>query len=169
MTDEKKVKDLMIPLEEYPHVPQWFTLRQAIAIVREAAIKFEDGFARAVLVFDEKYQLLGILTLRDIIRGLEPSFLNEAERTSQDSGLTGFIECLFGPHLEEKSQRPVSEVLTRIPVTVDGNAPIAKALSLMIRERVNRIPVMEENRVTGMIHLSDLFNEIANVVLEEQA
>jgi len=26
MSYEKMVKDLMIPLEDYPHVPYWFTL-----------------------------------------------------------------------------------------------------------------------------------------------
>ena len=78
MANDKKVKDLMIPLEDYPHIPYWFTLRQAMAIVREAAVKFEGAFEpRAVLVFDEKYQLMGILTLRDMIKGLEPKFLQE--------------------------------------------------------------------------------------------
>ena len=70
MPYSKKIKDLMIPLEDYPHIPYWFTLRQAMAIVREAAIKFEGSFEpRAVLVFDEKYQLMGMLTLRDVVRG----------------------------------------------------------------------------------------------------
>ena len=79
MPNEMKVKDLMIPLEDYPHIPYWFTLRQAMAIVREAAIKFEGQFeTRAVLVFDEKYQLMGILTLRDVIRGLEPRVLQKS-------------------------------------------------------------------------------------------
>ncbi len=79
MPYNKKVKDFMIPLEDYPHIPYWFTLRQAMAIVREAAIKFEGSFEpRAVLVFDEKYQLMGMLTLRDIIKGLEPKFAKDA-------------------------------------------------------------------------------------------
>jgi hypothetical protein len=78
MPDEKKVKDLMIPLEDYPHIPYWFTLRQAMAILREAAITFEGQFEPlAVLVFDEKCQLMGLLSLRDIIKGLEPRFLYE--------------------------------------------------------------------------------------------
>ena len=30
----KTAKELMIPLEDYPHIPYWFNLRQAMAIVR---------------------------------------------------------------------------------------------------------------------------------------
>jgi CBS domain-containing protein len=166
MPNDKRVKDLMIPLEDYPHIPYWFTLRQAMAIVREAAIKFEGSFEpRAVLVFDEKYQLMGILTLRDIIKGLEPRFLKETNLVKMDPSLTVLMGDLLGPQMKEHSQRPVSEVMSPIKVTVDGNAPIVKALYLMIKENVGLMPVIQDSKVAGMIRLSDLFGEIAKVVL----
>lgn len=166
MPYEKKVKELMIPLEDYPHIPYWFTLRQAMAIIREAAIKFEGSFEpRAVLVFDEKYQLMGILTLRDIIKGLEPRFLKETNLVKMDPSLTVLVADLLGPQIKEHAQRPVSEVMSPIQATVDGNAPIVKALYLMIKENVGSMPVILDDKVAGMIRLSDLFGEIAKVVL----
>ena len=166
MADSKKVKDLMIPLEDYPHIPYWFTLRQAMAIVREAAIKFEGAFEpRAVLVFDEKYQLMGMLTLRDIIKGLEPRFLQETGLIKMDPSLTVLVGDLFGPGLKEASQKPVSEVMSPIKVTIQGSDPIAKALFLMIKENVGMMPVIQDNKVVGMIRLSDLFKEISEMVL----
>ena len=168
MPYDKKVKDLMIPLEDYPHIPYWFTLRQAMAIVREAAIKFEGSFEpRAVLVFDEKYQLLGILTLRDIIRGLEPRLLKETDLIKADPSLTVLMGDLFGPGMKEQSQKPVSEVMSPIKVTVNGDDPIVKALFLMIKENVGLMPVMMDSKVAGMIRLSDLFTEISKLVLGE--
>jgi CBS domain-containing protein len=168
MPNQKKVRDLMIPLEDYPHIPYWFTLRQAMAIVREAAIKFEGSFEpRAVLVFDEKYQLMGILTLRDIIKGLEPRFLKETNLVKMDPSLTVLMGDLLGPNMKEASQRPVSEVMSPIQATVDGNAPIVKALYVMIKENVGMMPVIQDNKVAGMIRMSDLFGEIAKVVLGE--
>jgi len=166
MPNQKKVKDLMIPLEDYPHIPYWFTLRQAMAIVREATIKFEGSFEpRAVLVFDEKYQLMGILTLRDIIKGLEPRFLKETSLIKADPSLTVLLGDLMGPQMKENSQRPVSEVMSPIQATVDGNAPITKALYVMIKENVGMMPVIQDSKVAGMIRLSDLFGEIAKAVL----
>jgi CBS domain-containing protein len=168
MAAEKKVKDLMIPLEDYPHIPHWFTLRQAMAIVREAAIKFEGSFEpRAVLVFDEKYQLMGILTLRDMIKGLEPKFLQATGLVKMDPNLTVLLGDQLGPNIREASQRPVSEVMSPIQASVAGDAPIAKALYLMIKENVGLMPVIQEDKVAGMIRLSDLFGEIATVVLGE--
>jgi CBS domain-containing protein len=168
MAAEKKVRDLMIPLEDYPHIPHWFTLRQAMAIVREAAIKFEGSFEpRAVLVFDEKYQLMGILTLRDMIKGLEPKFLQATGLVKMDPNLTVLLGDQLGPNIREASQRPVSDVMSPIQATVAGDAPIAKALYLMIKENVGLMPVIQEDKVAGMIRLSDLFGEIATVVLGE--
>jgi len=168
MSDTKKVKELMIPLEDYPHIPYWFTLRQAMAIVREAAVKFEGSFEpRAVLVFDEKYQLMGILTLRDIIKGLEPRFMHETDLVKADPNLTVLMGDLFGPGMREASQKPVSEVMSPIKVTVQGDDPIAKAIFLMIQQNVGAMPVVQDGKVAGMIRLSDLFTEISKLVLGE--
>jgi CBS-domain-containing membrane protein len=166
MSDTKKVNELMIPLEDYPHIPYWFTLRQAMAIVREAAIKFEGSFEpRAVLVFDEKYQLMGMLTCG--LLGLEPRFLHETALVKADPSLAVMIGEFFGPGLKEASQKPVSEVMSPIKVTIQGNDPIAKAVAVMIQEGVGLMPVIQDNKVAGMIRLSDLFKEISKLVLGE--
>jgi CBS domain-containing protein len=168
MSNDKKVKDLMIPLEDYPHIPYWFSLRQAMAIVRETAIKYEGQFEpRALLVFDEKYQLMGILTLRDIIRGLEPRFLHETALVKADPSLTVLVGDLFGPGLKEASQKQVSEVMSPIKVTIQGADPIAKAIFMMVKEDVGMMPVIQDSKVAGMVRLSDLFKEISVMVLGE--
>jgi CBS domain-containing protein len=168
MSNTKSVKELMIPLEDYPHIPYWFTLRQAMAIVREAAIKFEGSFEpRAVLVFDEKYQLMGMLTLRDIIKGLEPRFMHETALVKADPNLTVLMGDLFGPGMREASQKPVSEVMSPIKITIAGGDSIAKAVFLMIQENVGMMPVVQDSKVAGMIRLSDLFTEISKLVLGE--
>jgi CBS domain-containing protein len=164
MSYEKRVKDLMIPLEDYPHVPYWFTLGQAVMIVRETAIKFEGSFEpRAVLVFDEKYGLLGILTLKDIVRGLEGDILGGP------GGAALAWEDLVGPELKRQAQKPVSEVMSPFKVTVAGSDSLVKALSLMLQEKVERIPVLEDNKVVGLIRLADLFKEISEALLLPEA
>ncbi|MEW6660428.1 MAG: CBS domain-containing protein [Thermodesulfobacteriota bacterium] len=166
MSGLKTAKDLMIPLEDYPHIPYWFTLRQAMAIVREAALKFGGAFEpRAVLVFDEKYQLMGILTLRDIIRGLEPRFLKETNLIKGDPSLAVLLGDFFGPNIKEQSQRAVSEVMSPIKVTVNAGDSLPKALFLMVKENVGLIPVMQDHKVAGMVRLTDIFGEISRVVL----
>ena len=168
MSHQKTADQFMIRLEEYPHIPYWFTLREAMAIVREAAIKFGGSFEpRAVLVFDEKYQLMGILTLRDIIIGLEPRFLQESALIKMDPSLTVLMGDFFGPKMKEQSQRAVSEVMSPIKITVNAEDLITKPLYLMIKENIGMIPVMRGGKVAGILRLSDLFGEISKIVLGE--
>ncbi len=168
MPNDKSMKDLMIPLEDYPHIPYWFTLRQAMAIVKEMSIKYEGQFEpRALLVFDEKYRLLGILTLRDIIKGLEPRFMQETGLIKADPNLAVLMGDLFGPGLNEASQKPVSAVMSPIKINVQGNDPLPKAIFLMITENVGLLPVIQDSKVAGMVRLSDLFGEISKMVLGE--
>jgi CBS domain-containing protein len=166
MPYHKTAKDFMIPLEDYPHIPYWFSLRQAMAIIREATVKFEASFEpRAVLVFDETYQLMGILTLRDIIIGLEPKFLHETTLIKMDPSLTVLMGDFFGPKMQEQSQRLVSEVMSPIRVTVKAEDPITKPLYVMVKENLGLVPVMQGGKVAGMLRLSDLFGEISKIVL----
>jgi CBS domain-containing protein len=160
MSYEKEVKDLMIPLKDYPHVPSWYTLDQVATIMREAAIKFEGSFEpRAVLVFDEKSQLLGILTLKDIVRGLEGDIVGDP------GGASPSWQEVVGPELKRQAQKRASEVMSPFRVNVASHDSLVKALALMLQENVERIPVLEGNKVIGLIRLADLFNEISGALL----
>jgi len=144
-----------------------------MAIVREAAIKFEGTFEpRSVLVFDEKYHLLGILTLKDIIRGLTPKLLQRAVAKIQaavdlDSTLAELEADVSGPKVKEAAQAAVSEVMRPIRATVNTGDSLAKALFLMVKEDMSRMPVMAEEKVVGIIRLSDVFQEISGFVLSD--
>jgi predicted transcriptional regulator len=69
--------------------------------------------------------------------------------------------------MREASQKPVSDVMSPIQVTIQGSDPIAKAVFLMIQENVGMMPVVQNSKVAGMIRLSDLFIEITKLVLGE--
>ncbi|MBM4289682.1 MAG: CBS domain-containing protein [Deltaproteobacteria bacterium] len=160
MPQEKKVKDLMFPLEDYPHIPYWFTLTQAVVIVREAAIKFKGSFEpRAVLVFDEKYNLLGLLTLKDILRGLEIDLLEKS-----GGGEISWAD-LVGQDLQQQAQKQVSEVMSPFRVSVSVEDSLVKALTLLLQETVEKIPVLEGDKVVGLIRLADLFQEISGALI----
>lgn len=140
-----------------------------MAILREAAITFEGQFEPlAILVFDEKYQLMGILSLRDIIKGLKPRFLYEQNTPAKtEADLPVSLRDMFGPELKKASQRLASEFMRPNEVSINADDSIAKALFLMIREKVSRLPVLQDNKLAGMIRLSDLFNEISDIILGE--
>ena len=73
MTAQTTVREIMVDVFEYPHIPYWFTLRQAAGIIRNTLLGGEKQVhPLVVLVFDEKYNLVGMANLREIMKGLEP-------------------------------------------------------------------------------------------------
>ena len=74
---------------------------------------------------------------------------------------------LSGPKVKEAAQTAVSEVMSPIKATVDAGDSLAKALFLMVKEEVSRMPVMAEEKVVGIIRLSDLFQEVSGFVLSD--
>jgi CBS domain-containing protein len=181
MEKPKKAGDLMIPLEKYPHVPYWFTLRQVVAIMEKTKLDLGvpggSTLARFVLVFNESYKLLGITRRRDILRGLEPHLLaaqptpgNAGEKGSarggeaDSSGAAASYENLIKA-LCEQAERPVSEVMLPIQATVDYDDHIGKVIQKMVANNMSMVPVLKENTVVGVIRSVEVFHEIAQLIL----
>lgn len=52
--------------------------------------------------------------------------------------------------------RPVGEVMTSPPITVDRATNLLEALSLMTRRRIRHLPVVDGDRMIGFISIGDL-------------
>jgi Mg/Co/Ni transporter MgtE len=174
MSNAKKVKELMVELTEYPHIPYWMTVREAIFLIRSTYDKASGlGIHRMVLVFDERYQLLGVLTLKKLLTGIEPKFLRKDDKspyqglTDADyAGLSALLEGTFSEGSKEEAKKPVSEIMLPIKTTVDVNDSVAKAAFIMIQADINLIPVMEGETVRGVLRMSDVFNELTEIVVK---
>jgi CBS domain-containing protein len=83
----------------------------------------------AVLVM-EKARLEGIFTERDLVRAM-----------SYDVSA---------------SSQPVAQWMTRNPVTVGPEASVEEALEIMLAGNFRHLPVMESERVTGIVSIRDV-------------
>jgi len=175
MVAERLVKEVMIPLTDYPHIPYWFSVRQAIAMVKAAAAEPHARMEpRFVLVFDEKYQLLGFVGLKEMLRGIEPRFLRRPEAAhfqgaqplEMDPSLSLLWRDLFGRGCKEEAAKPVKDIMTPVRATVKADDPLVKAAYTMVQADVEILPVMEDYKVAGIARLEDIFQEITKAVLE---
>lgn len=97
--------------------------------IRDAAqLMRERGVSSVLLVQDG--QLFGLLTDRDL--------RNRVLATGLDSA------------------RPVAEIATRSLTTIDQQSPAFDALLLMARHNIHHVPVLDGQRLTGMITATDL-------------
>jgi Mg/Co/Ni transporter MgtE len=140
MSTGKVVKDVMIDVFEYPHVPYWFTIKQAIMVIKKSVIGTEKCIhPMAVLVFDEKYNILGTLTLNDILKGLES---------------------------KDKEDSPVSEVMVPAKFFVEPIDPISKAAEQMLTNNLILLPVIEDKKkFVGVVRMIEIFDELTSAIV----
>lgn len=170
----KFARDIMVPLDEYPHIPHWYTLKQAVAELEKSEIKTDSGksLARALLVFDESYQLLGILRRRDILKGLEPKFLQSMSihdrkqdfDIESDPNLIDLSTGKMADFLKELAGHTVDTVMQPITATVAYDDHLAKLIYKMVSKDMSLLPVIKDDIIVGVVRSVDVFNEVANII-----
>ncbi|MEZ5738071.1 MAG: putative nucleotidyltransferase substrate binding domain-containing protein [Burkholderiaceae bacterium] len=99
------------------------------ATIREAAQRMAtEKVSCLMLVRDDR--LAGLVTDRDL--------RNRVLATGLDPG------------------RPVSEIATAAPHTVQAHLPVFEALLLMARHNIHHVPILEGTRIAGMVTVTDL-------------
>lgn len=160
----------MVDVFDFPHLPYWFTIRQTIGIVKKTLLNSEKCHnPPALLVFDEKYNLLGTVGFKDILRGLEPNFLKPSKKVrvpeEDESGPAFIWDTLFDKGAKEMAERPVSEVMVPAKLFVKPEEPITKAAYLMIHHDLALLPVLENKKFVGVVRMIELFTNLSDAVL----
>jgi CBS-domain-containing membrane protein len=164
---ENRVKEIMSDIFDFPHIPYWFSIGQAIRIVRVSFIdvkKYLDPVA--ILVFDEKYTLRGTLSLKDIMKGLEPGLASG--EAAQDGGLEyGDWQKLFSHEATARSESPVSDIMTPFAGFIRPEEPVQKAVFLMLRHDLLLLPVLENGKkLVGIVRTIDAFDAVTAAMMK---
>jgi CBS-domain-containing membrane protein len=153
----KKLKDIIIPLSNYPHMPYWGTLREAIA---QLNVAYETGH-HTVLVFDEGYKLVGMLHQKDILQGLVPKFAQHYEE-----GVPIFWDDLMEAGNERRLALQIKEFMSGVKHVAEAEDNILKAAHMILQEKSYLLPVMQDGKLIGVVRMGDLFHEITNALLK---
>jgi acetoin utilization protein AcuB len=143
MQDVVKVKDIM--------TEKLVTIEPDEPIIQ--AIKaMDDGGLRRLPVLKAGH-LIGIITDRDIRKALNSPMV--------------FHEKTYDDYLLREIR--VGSCMTREPLTVSPQADIVDAAALMEQEKIGRLPVMNGNRLVGIITVSDLVDYLILILKEAEA
>ncbi len=168
-------EDIMIPLDSYPHVPYWFSLRQAIAAMEAAQLNCDglQSLPRVVLVFDEQYQLMGMVRRRDILRGLGRNALQDPTEhpgeqdpsMNRDRRGAGESEEKLLEKIRGRSERPVSEVMTPIRISLPSTTSITDLIEFVVINDCSIVPVVKENSVVGVVRSTDILHHVGKLLI----
>ena len=175
MADRKVVKELMIDVFEYPHMPYWFTIRQAVGIMKKTVIDVQKCMhPQIILVFDEKYNLIGTLTIRDILRGLVPGLLapiidaDTKVTPAENDALADVESSLSGADSKKQLEKPISEIMKPVRVSVSLEDSVVKAAFLMECRNIQVLPVLEKKKkLVGIVRMIEVFREVSSILTEK--
>ncbi|GAV30738.1 uncharacterized protein YlbB [Coriobacteriaceae bacterium EMTCatB1] len=129
--------------------------------VRDAArLMAERGVGALPVLRDGS--LVGIVTEGDLImqdvRVQFPTYIHL---------LDGFImyppaTARFETELKKAVGATVGDVMTRKPVTVSADAPVEDVATLMVDRDVSRLPVMDGDKLVGIVSKSDIVRSLAS-------
>jgi CBS-domain-containing membrane protein len=115
---------------------------------------------------------MGTLTLKDLLKGLEPKFLRpdiKAQVAQEDEANLSFLwDSLFNSESKEMAEKPVSEVMVAAKYFVEPEDAITKAAYLMIRHDLSLLPVLEgKKKFVGLVRMTEIFDTLAGAIAQE--
>jgi acetoin utilization protein AcuB len=99
----------------------------------------QHGFRHLVVVDDDGH-LAGVLSNRDVLKALSP-FLNTTAETQRD------VRTLA---------QPASKLMNKAPQTVSPDTAAKEAASLLLDGAISALPVVQENKLVGIVTTKDL-------------
>jgi len=158
----KKVSDVMEPIIDT--VSPDTTVKNAIMQMRVATRKPGIYGVKGIIVLDADGKVIGLLSVRDILRSILPEYM--MERTEFGSlSWPGMFE-----HMANKiSEKTVGEIMSKEVITISPEATLMECAVLLIKHNLWRLPVVTpDNRPLGMVYLRDLHYAIVDSILETE-
>ena len=157
-----KAKDLMITVTEY--LKPDHTLKDAVNLLKVAQRGEERVGVKGLPVLDEAGKLVGMLSMRDILKAVHPAYMNMMELG--DFTWDGMLEEMAKKITDKK----VFTLMTRDVTTVKEDAPLMDCVDLMVKKNIKRLPVVDKTgKVIGMLYERDVFFAIVKAMLNENA
>ena len=177
---KRKIKDRMIPIENYPTVSPNATLREAAFKLRVSYCELDGGMCteagpRTILVVDEKGKLTGILDFNSFLETLIPEIAGglsaklsalgvsiafaQADAEALDESRLGFQARVI-----KNAETKVRDIMLKVRGTIDADASLLDGLKKMFRNKIIVLPVYEGNELVGVLRDADLFLAVTDVL-----
>lgn len=155
-----KARDIMT--REFDTILPSATVREAVAIFRCGLRGEGKRGVDAILVVDDKEKLVGLITMSHILKAIMPFYMEMAH-------LAEFAwDGLFEKMCRKIQDRPVSELMEKKILTIEPDANLMEISDIMLKNRVRRLPVLENDKVIGIVYRKELFFKIVEAMLDKE-
>jgi CBS domain-containing protein len=135
--------------------------------VKEAAALLSQRHISGAPVISRKGEILGIVSVQDILRAQTADEEREDEADSPLDEVT--VESPPRPHGVATDARPVLDIATRKVVALDENTPLDEAAKLLLDLGIHRALVTRSGKFAGIVTATDILKWVARPALEAES
>ncbi|MCL6634477.1 MAG: CBS domain-containing protein [Peptococcaceae bacterium] len=169
---EKKVKDVMVPIERYPTVSAGSSVKDVVAVMSRAMEAGPCAGGVPVLVM-ENNTLVGLVGPGEVMRAIEPVVLKGGTyrgwRIPAEWSAPLFLKGLFTEKCRGLSELKAGDIMVPVEQGLNAGDTLIKAVHILASGGYGTVPVWQDGRVVGMVGFAELFEEIAALQLGSEA
>lgn len=158
-----KVRDIMEPLHNW--LTPEMTILQAIQVMKRT--QRSHGLpVNGIIVLDNEMRITGIISTKDILRMLIPSYMYLDDIANDETTWEGLRE----DRTEKANNLKVRDIMTEDVRTISMNDSIMRCADMMLVEQIRRLPVVgNDGKVKGIVYIRDVYNAVTNLLCDTSA
>ena len=161
------VKDLIIPLEQFPHLNNEASVHEAVGLL----FSHVNGNGRLqydeLLVISADNQYVGRLTVRGILTCYFPTLFATGDKQifagkqAKFTDLAILMEDSFQGECKRQGALPVRDFMAPPLKSIKAGMHPLHAAEIMMNENETCLPVVEDGILIGLVRLIDIFHTLA--------
>ena len=138
-------------------------ISEAVKIFKQASDE-EGRRLFGLMVLDDNGKLVGMLSMYDILLFMRPKHVHIWGKMD-DIDLAGIIDR----SCEKAKSIRVGDIMSQEIVTIGPNTHKFMILDIMIKQHIRRLPVVEHDKILGIVYISDLFYDVLDRFADDRA
>lgn len=179
MASTLTVRELMRPVDQFPRISDQAYFHEVISTLEKALEDYRSGKSkqRILLVEDRNGNIVGKISPKDVVRGLEPQY-DKIDSFSDDIryGVPHIIQSMKKDYLLWQEPlgdlcRKASEIKAENLYRKPGQVQFVKitdsmdtAFHLFVTTKHDSLYVMDDETIIGLLRFSDVYRTICSIV-----
>ena len=153
-------RDVMV--QDFQTIHPDASIEEAVRLIFKGKVRATGHKTVSTLVTDEFGQLVGILSMFDVLYHLRPPVLNYMVDSISFQGeeLESYIDRFKGLTVEQVMNSPARYISPELDLMM--------VIDRMVKEKCRRLPVVENSVVVGVVYLSEIYYHLCKTWLKSE-
>ncbi len=153
--EELTAKDIMV--KSYATIAPDAPIQEAGRLIFEGKVRDSGYKPFGIIVTDEIGRLVGMVSMFDILYHLRPAFLN------YELDAFDMPQAEMDIYVDQFKELKVEQVMSSPVVTVSPDDGLIILIDLMVKKKFRRLPVVDGDKILGIVYLSDVFYRLSSM------